>query len=441
MRILTLGGKMLTDALRDRGHEVLSLSGPASVHHPHDRETDFFAAPEQARGTVRELSAAFRPDWILQVDDSTPLPHLGLEALSIPMAWYAVDTHLHWEWHRHYAPLFDVVFCAQKNQLDRLAVYREAARGSDQAAVRAAVAWLPLSFTAEPAFLPWDTRAHDIAFVGTLDPVRNPGRIALLDALKARGLPVHAVQGACEPVYRAARVVINQSARDDLNFRFFEAMGYGALLITDAISHSLEDMGEPGADFLVYAPGDADDLAAKFRWALEHPAAAEAMARRGQEKVLAHHRIGQRMERLEEVLGRAGRTASLAGGSALGHLAAAHEHLSRLALPAPLTAFFATEARRLAEAALDVHPGEPWAALALAQLDLERGAHAEALARLESGDGSEGGAEYRRRFLFLRGLLLALGGRALEARRIVEAGLREFPGDADLARLGGTLNR
>ncbi|MDB5049213.1 MAG: uncharacterized protein JWO30_2284 [Fibrobacteres bacterium] len=428
MRILTLGGKMLSDPLRDRGHEVLSMGPPGTVLHVLDRETDFLRSPEEARAAIRESAESFNPDWILQVDDSNPLPHLGLESLPVPKAWYAVDSHLHWEWHRHYAPVFDLVFCAQQNRVPALSVFR------------GKVEWLPLAFTDEPVFLPWSGREHDASFVGTLDPALNPARIALLDGLRSLGRPVHAVQGSTKPVYSASRLVINQSAHDDLNFRVFEAMGYGALLVTDRISHSLGEIAEPEKDFLVYAPGDAADLHAKVEWALGHPSEAEAMARRGHAKVSARHMMSHRIDRIAEVMAGPLPIPS-PRGHVLAHLAAAHEHLSRLALPGPLVEFFAAEARRHASAALDASPGEPYALLTLAQLDLEQGAHGPALAWLETDGAGEGGEGYRQRYAFLKALLLAHAGRMAEARQTVLAGLRAFPLDADLLKLAAAVGR
>jgi hypothetical protein len=432
MRILTVGAKMMANPLRAYGHEVMTVGPIGSIQCAQDTEMDFLRTPLEARAAIAALHDSFRPDWILQLDDSTPLPHLGLEALSARKAWYAVDTHLHWEWHRHYAPLFDVVFCAQKNRIGDLGAFRTEAQS--------AVAWLPLFFTGEPSFLPWSGRRHESAFVGTLNPALNPERIALLEGLAQRGMPVHVAQGECDPVYRQARVVINQSARDDLNLRFFEAMGNGALLITDRISHSLEDFGEPGRDFLVYAKGDAEGLSAQVRWAREHPAEAEAMARRSHAKVVAAHRMSHRLDRLLETLARPVPDPA-PRGRVLAHLAKAHEHLSRLEFPGPLVAFFASEARRLAEAALACAPREAYALLALALLDLEKGEHAQALAWLDSEGGRERAPEYRRRYLFLKALLLAHTGRLDQARLVVRTGLLDFPGEADLLRLDQALGR
>lgn len=55
-------------------------------------------------------------------------------------------------------------------------------------------------------------------------------------------------------------------------------------------------------------------------------------------------------------------------------------------------------------------------------------------------DGGEGGvSEFRRGFAYVKGILLARIGRSMEARQVVLVGLRTFPGEADLMRLGAVL--
>jgi hypothetical protein len=384
---------------------------------------------------------------VIQVDDSKPLVHIGLETLPVPKAWYAVDSHLHMEWHRHYAPLFDVVFCAQQNLVRDL----QAFRGGPNKAV-----WLPLAAWGSAGFVPWSERVWDVSFVGTLDPALNPERTALLANLLSLGQTVNVASGDISPIYPASKVVFNQSVRADLNLRFFEVMAMGALLITDRISHSQEDIGIPGTDYLVYAHGDAEDLRAKIRWALEHPAEAEAIARRGHAKAIRGHLIGHRASVVVKALEDAARAADSVMPSertgpeeqahVLAHLAAAHEHLSRLALPNALTAFFAEESRRLALAALRGSPGSPYALLTLAQLEFEKGAPAEALAWLgraasDSAPGAAEGADegYSRRYATLKALALAHAGRLAEARQAALVGIRRFPADAALAGIARAL--
>ncbi|MEO6096929.1 MAG: glycosyltransferase [Fibrobacteria bacterium] len=452
MRILTLGGKMLTAALRSQGHEVAHLGPPGTAGHPQDVEADFFGQPASVPAALRKLAIAFAPDWILQVDDSTPLVHAGLESLPFRTAWYAVDSHLHIDWHRDYATTFDMVFCAQRNRMADLDFHR--LRNGAPGAL-----WLPLACNAEPGGLPWSDRTREVAFVGTLDPLRNPARSALFDQLSAMGRKVDVIQGEYRPVYGSSRIVINQSVHQDLNLRCFEAMGQGALLITDRITHSLELLGAEGREFLAYDVGDADGLESKIRWALEHPAEAEAMARAGRERVAGGHMLSHRIVRLVESLAahpypqenpasaaaaEASEAVIAKAGCRLAHLAAAQEYLSRLALPASLTAFFAEAARATALAALKAVPYQPFALLALTRLDFGRGALAEALAWSDRRErfhgvggrvGEEMGEGYFRSYATLRSVLLAHAGRMQEARRVAAAGVRDFPDDVHLQGL------
>jgi hypothetical protein len=223
------------------------------------------------------------------------------------------------------------------------------------------------------------------------------------------------------------------------------------LLITDRISHSLEILGSEGREYLAYEVGDADGLESKIRWALEHPAESEAIASAGRARIAGGHMLSHRITDLVGAMAAhpssnettsSPAAAAARGGTRLGHLAAAQEHLSRLALPAPLTAFFAETARATALAALEAAPEEPFALLALTRLDFERGAAAEALAwsdRSEAGGGGDGragrGEGYSRSYATLRALLLAQAGRMREARRVAAAGLGDFPDDAHLQGL------
>lgn len=427
MRLLTLGSRQFDTRLRSLGHEVRHAGPPGTASHADDREIPLLSDPGSARAAIRSLAEAFRPDWVLLVDDSSPLLHLGFEDLPFPKAWYAIDSHLHADWHRHLAPLFDVVLVAQKNRLPDLGEFR----GGE-------AEWLPLAFGGVPEFLPWESRVHGACFVGTLNPARNPARTALFEGLRARGAGVLVVQGDYQSHYRASRVVVNQSVHDDLNQRVFEAMGCGALLITDRITHSLEDIGAPGRDFLVYSPGDAGELASLIRGALEHPAESAAMARRGHARVFASHLVRHRVDRLLETLAKPPVRAR-PRAHILAHLAAALEHVSRLDLPEPLPAFFAAEARRTATDALGADAASPWARLILASQAIEAKHWPAGLNYLEGVAAEAEGPRYHRRYAMARILLLANAARIDEARREVISARRAFPGDPDLLGAGRAL--
>ena len=86
------------------------------------------------------------------------------------------------------------------------------------------------------------------------------------------------------------------------NMRLYEATGVGALLLTDEGSN-LSELFEPGRELVTYR--DAEDLADKVSYFLEHADEAAAIAAAGQQRTLREHSYASRMAELAELLGRA----------------------------------------------------------------------------------------------------------------------------------------
>ena len=279
--------------LRDKGVQLIAIIPSGKSVHPDDVEFDFYGNPSGLPDFVRKLFDKHQPDIIFQDDDSSPLLHAGLEDLPVPKIWYAIDSHLH-NWHKHFSAIFDFVFYAQKN---RAVEFEHFQKNS---------AWLPLCMTISGTkWVPWSDRHRDSVFVGTLDEKINPARVALLKKVQELGVSVEIIRQHYLEIYPYAKIVINQSARNDLNFRFFEAGGCGALLITDEIGQSDAGILTPGEDFLLYK--GAEDLAEKIKWVLAHPEIAEAMGRRAFDKIqsghLASHRAQTILEKLTQMVG------------------------------------------------------------------------------------------------------------------------------------------
>jgi hypothetical protein len=430
MKILSLGTSLFSPFWRADGHRVVVLSDGPLTGHEDNLPFDFFTDPDSCAGRIAAIIDDFRPDVIFQGDRSTPLIHAGLEHIGAPKVWYAIDTHLHHAWHRHYAALFDRVFCAQRNLIELMSAYMPATE------------WLPLFCQRSAEFLPWARREHDVAFVGTIDPAKNPRRVRLFDALRQKGIPVRLATGAYCPVYRQSRIVVNQAVHDDLNFRVFEAMGCGSLLVTDRISHSLDPLFDEGRDYLAYSPGDADGCAKKIGWALEHPHEAEAIARSGHAKVLARHceehRAALIMEALQSLA--AARPAAVADAATrAAHLAWAFDHCSRLALPASLTTFFSGQADRLAAQGRMSITGRPWTLLISTGAALNRGNPPLANALLSQITDELPDREFRVRYLCLKMESLLLTGDGAGARQVAGEALREFPDDEEIREMAGAM--
>ncbi len=278
--ILNLGGTYLVAALRARGHRVFSAGL--------DRGCDMFLKhPLPARTLLARLEAdGVRPDAALYADNGNLPFVIGMESLPFPSMFYSIDTFCN-PWHVPFAAAFDLVFVAQK---DYVPLFRREGYESR---------WLPLFFTRRP-----DCGAQDpalfarrdvpVAFVGTLRPRNIPDRLPFLQRFR-KAHPLVFMQGDYAPLFSRARIVLNQTAASEVNFRCFEAMSFGAALLMEQCANGLEELFTPGETILpVYPRGDAGAAAAIAEQWLARPDRLAAVARAGQELVLERHGPDQR---------------------------------------------------------------------------------------------------------------------------------------------------
>jgi hypothetical protein len=426
MNILSLGTPLFSTCWRNAGHRVVVAADVAMSPHEDNLAFDFFDHPESCAGRLASIIDKYSPDIIFQGDHSTPIIHCGLEAIPIPKVWYSIDTHLHHAWHRHYAALFDRVFCAQKSMVARMSSYQQATE------------WLPPFCQRSSTFMPWQERQHDVAFVGTLDPFRNPARVCFFDKLRERKIRIYATTGDYQPVYGSSRIVVNQSVDDDLNLRFFEATGCGALLITDRLSYSLADLLEEGRDFLAYEHGNDGECAEKITWALAHPGEAESIARSGHARIVTSHLeqhramvVAQKMSSIVEH-----RTASdMDDDTRSAHLAWAYDYCSRLALPPRLTTFFSDGCEPLiAQGRMSIE-GRPWTLLVSAGQAMKKGNAPVANALLSQIIASPDDPDFGSRYYRLKIESLVSMGNGGEAKALMEKARREFPDHPEIREL------
>lgn len=289
MKILILGNTFLTSDLKSLGHEVVNCSLVRKA----DLNLELDRAPVSISEVFSALPAGFETELVLLCDESSLPLFLGLECLEIPTVWYPVDTHLHEVWHRVYASVFDYIFVAQRESLP---VY---ARNLD----RQLVGWLPL-FCPSVSTLSLDLeRDLDFCFVGTLDRTLNPSRAELIERLRER-IPIHARSGSYREIFNRSKIALNQSVAGDLNFRTFEIMACGALLLTERIGNGLDELLRDGEHLVLYDKGDADQIAELASYYLAHPAEREAIAENGQREVRRAHGGIHRAQRILEVLER-----------------------------------------------------------------------------------------------------------------------------------------
>lgn len=302
MRIVLLGHAGLAPALRRAGHAVLTVGSMG----------DGFELPLRHPVTAARLAEllterSFAPDVLVLADDGNVPSVVGLETLPYPLIFHSVDTFCN-PWHVPFAHAFDHILVAQKDFVPLFTAEGHPA------------AWFPLyCLRADPPQSPdaWlAARDIPVAFVGTLSPKNIPDRLPFLRAFRKLH-PLVYVQGDFEPVFRRARIVLNQTAASEMNYRCFEAMGCGAALLTDSLGHGLTDLFAEAVHVLPpYARLRAEAAAAGARWWLARPLKLAELALAGTEEVARRHTAEARA---------AGLTALCA------RLAEARAHESRLA--------------------------------------------------------------------------------------------------------------
>lgn len=223
----------------------------------------------------------WRPDRIVILDNSAPVLISGLEETSIPVMFYSVDTHHHYDLHCYYAHLFDETVIAQRDYLHHF----------DNIGV--SVSWMPL--WASRYYEGSDEKKYGTVFVGGLDPKLNPDRVAFLSKLKEK-VDVHQQMGEYWKIFPHAEVVLNQTVKRDLNFRVFEGMMSGSMLLTERIDNGLLELFIDGVELLTYEKGNVDDAAAKIQWALSNKEAARKIGAAGRKKILEQHLSCHRAE-------------------------------------------------------------------------------------------------------------------------------------------------
>lgn len=286
MRILNIDLTALVPAFTALGHEVLCVGA--------NGDSDLVVThPRNAVSVYKQVCAAgFVPDLVFWCDSSN-LPYLpGIETLPCATAFYSIDTYCH-VWHFSFANAFDVVFTAQKDHLE-LFPFRTVPTH-----------WLPLFAPGgEPVSGPEAFAVRDIpvAFVGTRVHPNNPDREPFLRNFKAAH-PLFIYSGPYQDIFARSRIVLNQTACSELNFRCFEAMASGAGLLMEHCAHGMSELFHPGENILpLYRRNNWQEAASIAASALADPVRLAELAFAGQELVLRHHTAVNRARTVLDIM-------------------------------------------------------------------------------------------------------------------------------------------
>lgn len=199
-----------------------------------------------------------------------------------PMAYWASDTHLGYNYRLETAKKSDFVFVAQKNAVERM-----------KADGVANPIWLP--HAVEPQAYPkFDllTKKYDICFVGH---VSSGNRVKALDRMFKEFPNFFYGQRLFEEAarkYAESKVVFNIAMKEDVNMRCFETLATGSFLLTDYVP-SIDELFEDGKHLVLYR--SLDEAVDKAKYYIAHDEEREKIAQAGYEHVMKNHTIQHRV--------------------------------------------------------------------------------------------------------------------------------------------------
>lgn len=281
MNILLLNQPWFSQELKAMGHNVVSFGAAGEL------DIILEAVPITLPILLSLLPEGFSPDVIIWHDNSAPFFVIGIEDSSIPIVFISVDTHHHSRWHKYLGHVCDLALVAQKDYIPQFLE------------VGVSPVWFPLwaSRHVEPS----EVKEHGACFIGTFNKDLNPERVEFFERLKEK-IPVFFSQGAWWLVFPQSEIVINQTVKGDLNFRVFESMISGSMLLTERTGNGLFELFREGEHLVTYAKGDVDEAASVISKYLADKPAARIIAKAGREEVLKKHSTEARAEDLISIV-------------------------------------------------------------------------------------------------------------------------------------------
>lgn len=282
MRILNIEAGYFVQTFRSLGHEVVHIGSKPDCDVVLDK-------PLSARALFELLrSRGFWPDLALWADGCRPPAVLGLELLPCVSIGYSIDQYCN-PWHVPWSASFDHILLAQKDYTSLFELSHLSRK----------VEWFPLFFNPHGLEEEGD-RDIPVGFVGTITGSINRDRKYFLDAFRTQA-PLVVRSGSYYPIYGRSRIVLNQSAAGEVNFRIFEGAGCGALVVTERVANGLDDLFVLGEEVAVYERGNPADAARVCRDLLADPHCLRRMAGAGRRRVMRDHTAAARAKRILDV--------------------------------------------------------------------------------------------------------------------------------------------
>lgn len=269
MNILHAGNPYFAKALTRMGHTVITAgileSSDLRVTHPANWDTI----------EKKLLSGGFKPELVIYADNGNFPYIIDPEYIPCLSIFYSIDTYCN-PWHVPFGHGFDFCYVAQKDYLPLFVDDGQRA------------AWMPL-FAEPDSQIPHLERDIPVSFVGTLEHKNNPERKPFLLAFN-ECLPLRILSGDFRQIFAQSKIVLNQTAIGEINFRCFEAMACGAALLMEKCGNGLLELFTPGIDILpLFTRNNASEAASIASIYLKKPFALAQIAENGRALVMQKH--------------------------------------------------------------------------------------------------------------------------------------------------------
>lgn len=252
----------------------------------------YFNRGIQINELLKIADATKKIDRVVYFDDSRAPCVLGFEECQVPAVFYSIDVHHHYNWHKFFGATFQRIMIAQKDYLSHVSFCWD-----ENPSKR--ISWLPL--WAPIAMEPVKPKTIAVSFRGTLNDKLHPLRLKFFRTLGER-LAVDYAEGPYSDVYPRSKIVVNQSVSGDLNFRVFEGMMAGALVVTPYVSNGQTELFDDRVDFVVFERDNVDQAEHVINYYLQNEDQRTKIAAAGREKVLKYHSAKARAIDLERIL-------------------------------------------------------------------------------------------------------------------------------------------
>ena len=275
--------------LQRMGHNVFRSAIPASKDDPSmDLYVEAGYAPDTTLDGLQHVSG-FDPDLFLYIEPGGLIPR-GMETAPFPTACILCDTHRDLAPRLKLARFFDHVFLYHHNYMH---YFKEHSQEH--------VHWLPYACDLK-LFRPLDVKQQiDVAFIGQLIP--GTRRQTILSHLSKRykmNEQRFYRQEEIPEIYSQSKIVLNLPLADDLNFRTFEAMSCGTMLLTQRISNGQEILFKEGQHFVAF--GDEQELYDKVDYYFSSPKERNAIAAAGLAEIQKRHSLEHRITKILDVV-------------------------------------------------------------------------------------------------------------------------------------------